>query len=92
MLKERIETNLQKAFSPTLLKVVDQSHLHEGHAGHRPGAQTHFSVKLISEHFNGLSRIQRHRLVFEALTAEVSDGVHALQLQLVSQEESNELE
>lgn len=89
MIKERIESNLQKAFDPTLLEVVDDSHLHVGHAGHKPGRQTHFSVTLVSSRFNGLSRIQRHKLVYEALESELKSGVHALQLKLVSTEESS---
>ncbi len=92
MIKERIESTLKKAFAPTLLEVIDESHLHVGHAGHKPGQQTHFSVTLISSRFNGLSRLERHRLVYKTLEGELSDGVHALQLKLVSAEESNEFE
>lgn len=91
MTKERIESTLRKAFTPTLLEVVDESHLHVGHAGHKPGTQTHFSVTLVSSHFNGLSRIQRHKLVYASLESELNAGVHALQLKLVSEEESNAL-
>jgi len=92
VIKKHIESKLRKAFTPTLLEVVDESHLHVGHAGHRPGQQTHFSVTLISNRFNNLSRIQRHQLVYETLESELKAEVHALQLTLVSTEESTESE
>jgi BolA protein len=92
VIKERIELNLKKAFASTLLEVIDESHLHVGHTGHKPGQQTHFSVTLVSDRFNGLSRLERHRLVYKALEGELNAGVHALQLNLVSAEESGELE
>jgi len=91
MLKNRIEAKLKKAFSPLYLEVVDESHLHEGHDNHKPGESTHFSVKLISDVFSGMNRIDRHKQVYEALDKEIKDGVHALHLKLISPEESIEL-
>jgi len=73
-----ITEKLTKAFSPQALRVVDESHLHEGHAGHRPGGQTHFRVYIVSEAFQGKSRIDRHRAVNAALAAELAAGIHAL--------------
>jgi len=73
-----ITEKLTKAFSPQSLRVVDESHLHEGHAGHRPGGQTHFRVYIVSEAFQGKSRIDRHRAINAALAAELTAGVHAL--------------
>jgi len=58
--------------------VEDESHRHEGHAGHRPGGQTHFRVYIVSEAFKGKSRIERHRMVNGLLAAELAAGVHAL--------------
>ena len=58
--------------------MVDESHQHEGHAGHRPGGQTHFRVHIVSEAFRGKSRIERHRMINQTLSGELAGGVHAL--------------
>lgn len=71
-----LEAALTTAFAPTLLAVQDDSHLHAGHAGAREGR--HFSVRLVSEHFAGLSRVARHRLVYDALAPLMKRGIHAL--------------
>jgi BolA protein len=73
-----ITEKLTKAFGPQSLRVVDESHLHEGHAGHRPGGETHFRVYIVSEAFRGKSRIDRHRAINAALAAELAGSVHAL--------------
>jgi BolA protein len=69
---------LTAAFAPADLTIEDESHRHEGHAGHRPGGQTHFRVTIVAEAFRGRSRIERHRMINEALAAELQGGVHAL--------------
>jgi len=76
--EERIAQKLTEAFAPQSLKVVDESHQHEGHAGHRPGGQTHFRVYIVSELFKGMTRLQRHRLINQTLAGELAGGVHAL--------------
>src|SRR5437660_9525260 len=73
-----ITNKLREAFAPESLDVVDESHHHEGHAGHRPGGETHFRVYIVSEAFRGKSRIERHRMVNETLVRELQGGVHAL--------------
>ena len=75
---EIITEKLTAAFAPQSLRVVDESHLHEGHAGHRPGGETHFRVYIVSEAFKEKSRIERHRMVNSALEAELRGSVHAL--------------
>jgi len=76
--KDTITNKLREAFSPESLDVRDESHLHEGHAGHRPGGETHFRVYIVSDAFQGKSRIERHRMINVALAAELKDSVHAL--------------
>lgn len=78
--KDVITQKLTSAFTPESLKIVDESHQHEGHAGHRPGGETHFRVYIVSEAFRGKTRVARHRLVNEALAAELADRVHALSI------------
>ena len=77
-IRDTIRNKLQEAFTPENLQVVDESHLHEGHAGHRPGGETHFRVYIVSDAFKGKSRVDRHRMINSALAAELSGGVHAL--------------
>ena len=76
--RERMEEKLTQAFAPESLRVLDESHLHVGHAGHRPGGETHFRVYIVSAAFVGKGRLQRHRLVNEALAEELAGPVHAL--------------
>ncbi len=71
-----IEAALREALAPTALAVQDDSHLHAGHAGAREGR--HFGVRITSERFNGLSRVARHRLVYDALRNLIPRGIHAL--------------
>jgi BolA protein len=73
-----ITNKLREAFAPESLDVSDESHLHEGHAGHRPGGETHFRVYIVSPAFEGKSRIERHRMINAALAAELAGSVHAL--------------
>lgn len=73
-----ITNKLTKAFAPQSLDVIDESHLHVGHAGHRPGGETHFRVTIVSEAFRGKSRVDRHRMINAILAAELASGVHAL--------------
>jgi BolA protein len=78
--RDAITKKLREAFSPESLDVVDESHLHEGHAGHRPGGETHFRVYIVSAAFEGKSRIERHRMINATLAAELAGPVHALAL------------
>jgi BolA protein len=73
-----ISNKLTEAFAPQSLRVEDESHRHEGHAGHRPGGQTHFRVYIVSDAFKGKTRLERHRMVNGLLSAELAGGVHAL--------------
>jgi BolA protein len=77
-IRDIIINKLREAFLPESLDVADESHLHEGHAGHRPGGETHFRVYIVSPAFEGKSRIERHRMVNTTLDAELRESVHAL--------------
>jgi BolA family transcriptional regulator, general stress-responsive regulator len=71
-----IEAALTQALQPTQLQVRDDSHLHAGHAGAKEGR--HFHVRVVSERFAGCNRVQRHRLVYDALLDLIPRGIHAL--------------
>ena len=78
---ETIRAKLQAAFSPSELTVEDESAKHAGHTGARPGGETHFNVRVVSETFVGQSRVERQRRVYAALADELKpNGIHALAL------------
>jgi BolA protein len=83
----RLEAVLSRAFSPTLLRVVDDSARHAGHAGAQPGGETHYTVLLVSEVFRNHSRVARSRAVHAVLETEFAGGMHALSLILRTPEE-----
>jgi BolA family transcriptional regulator, general stress-responsive regulator len=78
MTAEQIEQKLRAALAPERLEVDDDSHRHAGHAGAREGR--HFTVRITAARFTGLSRLARHRLVYDALGPLQTQGVHALAL------------
>lgn len=83
---EKIRQRLQEQLQPEMLEIEDESHLHAGHAGARDG-RGHFRVMLVSPAFGGLSRIARHRLVFDAVGDLMETDIHALAIQAFSPEE-----
>ena len=75
---ETIRGKLEEAFRPIHLEVVDQSHLHLGHAGAPDGGESHFRVEITASAFAGKSRVERQRLVYTCLADELAGQVHAL--------------
>ena len=73
-----ISDKLQQAFVPEHLEVIDESHLHAGHAGARPEGETHFRVVIVSDKFIAQNLVARHRMVNEVLSDELKGRVHAL--------------
>ncbi|MGF7158431.1 BolA protein [Rhodoligotrophos appendicifer] len=73
-----IREKLTREFGPNQLEILDESDLHAGHQGHRPGGETHFRVSIVSDAFVGKRPIERHRMVNRALSEELRDRVHAL--------------
>ena len=78
-LQTSIEEKLKAAFAPERLAVINESHLH---AGHQPGmtgmGETHMRIRIVSEKFAGMSRLQRHRAITDLLKPELDSGLHAL--------------
>jgi BolA family transcriptional regulator, general stress-responsive regulator len=79
--RDVISEKLTKAFAPLDLQVVDESAQHQGHAGARPGGQTHFRVHIVAEAFRGKGRIERHRMINAVLAEELRGDVHALAIE-----------
>jgi BolA protein len=78
----RLEARLRETLAPVRLEVVDESHRHVGHADAQGGG--HFSVTIVSPRFAGLTPIQRHRLVYEALGDMMKTDIHALRLETLA--------
>lgn len=76
----RIHARLTAALAPVTLEITDDSARHAGHSGARPEGETHFSVRIVSARFAGLSRVARHRMVYDLLADELRERVHALAL------------
>ena len=83
---ERIADQLKQKLDPKSLEVIDESHLHVGHAGARDG-RGHFRVAIVSEQFEGLKPLARHRLVFSALAEMMESDIHALSIQATTPSE-----
>ena len=85
---QRIQNALEAQIKPIFLKVIDESHLHAGHLGHEDGAfETHYRVLVVSDMFVGASRIQRQRVVNDALKLEFKAGLHSLVIKTLTNEE-----
>jgi BolA protein len=75
---EQLRAALEQALMPRSLEIIDDSARHAGHAGARAGG--HYRVTLVAEAFRGRSRLERHRLVYDAVAPLMQDGVHALNI------------
>ena len=82
---DKIRTLLIESLSPTYLDIVDDSHLHAGHAGARSGGG-HFTVKIASPKLEGMTLIKQHRLIYQALDTMMQNEIHALSIQVMTQE------
>lgn len=85
---DAIREKLTRALSPRMLEITDESDLHRGHAGARPGGESHFRLKVVAQIFEGLSRVERQRLVNRALAEELSGPIHALAMETRTPDEA----
>ena len=81
---DSLARKLTETFAPSRLEVIDDSHRHAGHAGARPGGESHFQVVIEAAVFEGLSRIERQRRVHRALADELAGAVHALSVRALA--------
>jgi BolA protein len=86
---ETIRIKLIEAFSPQHLEVVDDSARHAGHAGAHEGGESHFNVVIVSQLFEGASRVQRQRSIYAALAQELAGPVHALSIKALAPQEQD---
>ena len=87
---DQIRTKITRDLNPERLDITDDSHKHKGHAGHRPGGESHFTLTVVSRVFEGQSRLARQRQVYRILAEELAGPVHALALNLKTPEEASE--
>jgi len=79
-----LDARLRERLHPTQLQVIDESADHAGHTGaNGTGFGTHFRVRIAAPQFEGLGRVQRHRLVYDALQDFIDGGLHALAIELL---------
>ena len=81
---DRIRDKLTNALEPVRLEIEDDSARHHGHAGARPGGESHFNVLIESAAFEGVNKVARQRLVYKALAEEMADQVHALSVKALA--------
>ena len=81
---DTMSRKLTERFAPIRLEIIDDSQRHAGHAGARPGGETHFSVMLVAAAFVGMGRVARQRLVYQILAEELAGSVHALSLTVLA--------
>jgi BolA protein len=81
---EAIQQKLDAAFAPTRLEIEDDSARHQGHAGARPGGESHFNVTIESAAFTGAAKVARQRMVYRTLAEELAGPLHALSVKALA--------
>lgn len=84
---EAIRRKLEASFSPSRLEVIDDSARHAGHAGARPGGESHFRIEIVADAFRGTTRLARQRSIHSALAEELAGPVHALSIKALAADE-----
>jgi BolA protein len=74
---DRISAELRSALHTDVVELIDDSHLHAGHAGARDG-KGHFRLRVVSADFEGLRTLQRHQLIYRSLGELMQTDIHAL--------------
>ena len=85
---ESIHQKIEQALKPERLEVIDESHLHAGHAGAREGGESHFRLVIVASAFDGLTRVARQRMINEILRDELAGPIHALAMKTLTPEEA----
>ncbi len=87
--REAIESKIIAALNPEHLEIIDDSASHAGHAGASPEGESHFKVLVVAKAFEGQNRVQRQRMVFDAIAQEMASHIHALTLKTQTPNEAN---
>ena len=89
-IEETIREKLTQYLAPDELEVIDESHLHAGHAGAREGGESHFRIMVVSPQFEGLTRVARQRMINDILRAELAGPIHALAMKTLTPDEAEQ--
>ncbi len=81
---EAIRRKLEQALTPERLEITDDSDKHAGHSGHREGGESHFTLMVVAQIFDGMGRVQRQRRINEILAEELAGPVHALSIKALA--------
>lgn len=81
-LEQEIRDALEATFAPTSLAVINESHMHAGHAGDDGSGESHWRVEIVAPAFSGMSRIAKHRALHAGLGPDIIGRIHALSLQI----------
>lgn len=87
-IRTAMENKLKAALNPERMEIIDNSAHHAGHAGAHPEGESHFKLIVVSSAFEGKSRVQRQRLVYDVIAEEMANHVHALELQTLTPTEA----
>ena len=80
--RDTITAKLEQRFSPDTLEVIDESHLHAGHQEAFDGTgETHLRIRIVSQAFDGMNRLARHRAINDIAADEIAAGLHALAIE-----------
>ena len=85
---ERLRRKLGDALAAERLEIIDESDRHKGHAGHDGRGESHFRVTVVADRFDGLSRLERQRMVYAIVADEMAERVHALALTTLTPSEA----
>lgn len=81
-IEQEIYDRLKQSFAPDHLEVINESHLHAGHAGHDGSGESHWRIRIRSDSFSSMNRVARHRAVHHALADDIMSRIHALALEI----------
>lgn len=87
-IQSAIKEKITAALSPASLEIIDDSASHAGHAGAHPEGESHFKVVVVSSRFDGKNRVERQRMVYDAIKDEMSNHIHALELKTLTPSEA----
>ena len=86
-MEELIENLIRAGLNPSFFEIIDESSLHAGHAGARPGGETHYRITVVSDEFANLSRVARQQSVYALLDDAFAQGLHALTMRTITPDE-----
>lgn len=85
--KQKIKKILQEKISASRVEITDQSHLHAGHSEAKASGGGHYSILVVAELFKGKTTLERHRMIYQALSEELKTSIHALAIKAYSPKE-----